>query len=218
MKGHSERVPNKNMRLFAGKPLYHRVASVLESSDLIDKIVVNTDSNLIAEDAQRYFAKVIIHERPASIQGDWVSMNTIIAHDIGKLGGDNFLQTHSTNPLLTRDTIEAAIDTYFSLGETFDSVFSVTPWQTRFYWESGLPVNHDPGELIRTQDLQPLFEENSNLYIFSKKSFREAGNRRIGLAPKMFVMNKLEAIDIDEEADFTLAETLYRMQNQMDQL
>jgi len=79
------------------------------------------------------------------------------------------------------------------------------------YWASGEPVNHNPYELLRTQDLPTLFEENSNLYLFSKASFAAAGNKRIGRKPKMFTMNKLEAIDIDEEEDFRLAEALFRM-------
>ena len=92
----------------------------------------------------------------------------------------------------------------------FDSLFSVTRIQSRLFWESGEPVNHNPEELLRTQDLPPLFEENSNIFLFSKTSFTAAANKRIGLSPKMFVMDKLEAIDIDEEDDWIMAETLYK--------
>jgi len=102
-----------------------------------------------------------------------------------------------------------AIKKYFDNLDTFDSLFSVNRLQTRLYYQDGRPVNHDPGKLIRTQDLNPLFEENSNFYIFSRKSFFEAGGRRIGLRPQMFEIDKLEAIDIDDERDFELAEILY---------
>ncbi len=211
MKGHSERVPNKNMRLFAGKPLYHCVAKVLQKSDYIETIVINTDSDIIAEDATKHFSKVKIYIRPEDIRGDMVPMNDIIAHDINHCPGEHFLQTHSTNPLLSVKTLEKGIKTYFLMPDKFDSVFSVTQWQARLYCSSGKPINHNPEELIRTQDLSPVFEENSNYYIFSKKSFKKTENRRIGLRPKMFVMDKIEAIDIDEESDFKLAETLYMM-------
>ena len=90
---------------------------------------------------------------------------------------------------------------------------SLTKIQTRLYRESGEALNHDPAVLLRTQDLSPLFEENSNIYIFSRKSFAASGNKRIGLRPKMFVMDKLEAMDIDEEQDFILSELLYKMKN-----
>jgi CMP-N-acetylneuraminic acid synthetase len=209
MKGHSERVPNKNMKRFSGKPLYHCVAEVLQNSDFIESIVINTDSNIIAEDATKHFAKVKIHIRPEDIRGDMIPMNDIIEYDINHCAGEHFLQTHSTNPLLSQKSLEEGIKTYFSMSNDFDSVFSVTRWQTRLYWSSAEPINHDPQKLLRTQDLTPVFEENSNFYIFSKESFKKAGNRRIGLKPKMFIMDKIEAIDIDEGPDFKLAETLY---------
>jgi CMP-N-acetylneuraminic acid synthetase len=211
MKGHSERVPNKNMRMFNCRPLYHCVAEVLEASRHITDFIINTDSQVIAEDAVKNFSKVRIVERPLELIGDFVPMNDIIKHDLSVTEGDHFLQTHSTNPLLTTSTLDKAIDDYFNFLGTHDSIFSVTRLQTRLYWQSGEPVNHNPLELLRTQDLPPVFEENSNLYLFSKSSFAKAGNKRIGLKPKMFEMNKLEAVDIDEEEDFRLAELLYEM-------
>lgn len=211
MKGHSERVPNKNIRPFAGRPLYHRVAEALEICDRIDEIIINTDSEIIAEDASKHFSKVRIIMRPQELQGDFVAMNDIIAYDLTKTDGAHYLQTHSTNPLLTHVTVEEAIEQYFHALGDFDSLFSVTRLQTRLYWATGEPVNHNPAELLRTQDLPPVFEENSNFYLFSKNSFAAAGNKRIGLKPVMFPMDKLEAVDIDEEVDFRLAEVLYRM-------
>lgn len=208
MKGHSERVPNKNMRLFAGNPLYHCIASVLEDSPLISSIVINTDSPVIAKDAEKHFSKVRIVNRPENLQGDMVPMNDIIGYDISVCEEEHFVQTHSTNPLLKIKTLESAIASYFDNLPTYDSVFSVTKLQTRLYWESGEPVNHNPQELLRTQDLPPLFEENSNFFIFSRSSFQAAGQKRIGVRPYMFPMDKLEALDIDEEEDFILAETL----------
>jgi CMP-N-acetylneuraminic acid synthetase len=212
MKGHSERVPNKNIRSFAGRSLYHRVAEALQACDRVVKIVINTDSDFIAEDAHKHFSKVQIIKRPAELQGDFVPMNEIIDYDLKMTSGEHYLQTHSTNPLLTRETIDAAIEQYFRSLGNHDSLFSVNRLQTRLYWKDGLPINHNPAELIRTQDLPPVFEENSNIFIFSKTSFAASGNKRIGLKPVMFPMDKLEAVDIDEEVDFRLAEVLYRMQ------
>ena len=210
MKKNSERVPNKNMKIFGNKPLYHCIAKLLLKSEFIERVVINADSNYIAEDAQKNFKRVQIIQRPEKIQGDYVPMNDIIAYDLKHLKGEHFLQTHSTNPLLRIETINKAIEVYFNDLYKFDSLFSVTRMQTRFYWPNGKPVNHNPQELLRTQDLQPIFEENSNFYIFSKTSFRNAGNNRIGLKSQMFIMDKLEAIDIDDAQDFALAETLYK--------
>jgi CMP-N-acetylneuraminic acid synthetase len=209
MKEHSERVPNKNMKLFCGAPLYHAIVKTLQQSEYISQISIDTDSKIIREDALKNFQNVTIIDRPEELCGDYVSMNRVLEYDLSQLPGEHFLQTHSTNPLLTVKTLNNAIETYFNTLEDCDSIFSVTRWQTRFYWQNGDPVNHNPEELIRTQDLPPVFEENSNFYIFSKNSFRKANSRRIGFKPKMYVVDRLESIDIDENIDFELAEFLY---------
>ncbi|MCD6390770.1 MAG: acylneuraminate cytidylyltransferase family protein [Dehalococcoidia bacterium] len=208
MKGHSERVPNKNLRPFCGKPLCHWIIHSLQKSHYVKDIVVNTDSQKIAENIHQNFNGVKIIDRPDKIRGDFVSMNTIIAHDLSQLPGEHFLQTHSTNPLLNTETIDKAIALYFRNLGTHDSLFTVTRHNARFYWGDGNPINHDPQELIRTQDLPPIFEENSSLYIFSRESFKQSGGKRIGLKPYMFEISKFEAVDIDEEDDFQLAELL----------
>ncbi|EAI2873408.1 TPA: acylneuraminate cytidylyltransferase family protein [Campylobacter jejuni] len=211
MKGHSERVKNKNMREFNGFPLYHAIVKTLLKSSCIDKIFINTDSDVIAFDAEKNFKDdIIIIKRPTEIQGDFVSMNDIIAYDLTQCNGEYFLQTHSTNPLLKTSTIDLAIKMFFDNLELYDSLFSVTKVQTRFYDKNAKAINHNPGELLRTQDLEPIYEENSNFYIFSRNSFSLAGKKRIGLKPQIFSMNKLEAIDIDNPEDFILAELLYK--------
>lgn len=216
MKGNSERVPNKNMRDFNGFPLYHAVIKSLLASKHIDKVVINTDSEIIEKDAKEIFGdKIIIINRPIEIQGDFVSMNDIIAYDLSKLEGEHFLQTHSTNPLLKSETIDKAIEKYFTGLENFDSVFGVTKVQTRFYDKNAKAINHNPNKLLRTQDLEPMYEENSNFYIFSKESFKKADHKRIGLKPQIFEVNKLEAIDIDEPEDFIMAELLYKNKDKL---
>jgi len=208
MKGNSERVPNKNLKDFNGIPLFHHILNTLNGNLNIDQIIINTDSEKIANSASK-FSKVKIHNRPDDICGDFVSMNEIINYDIENSDGDIYIQTHSTNPLLKSETITKAISEFKKTNK--DSLFSVTKIQTRLYWEDGKPVNHNPEELIRTQDLPPLFEENSNIFIFTKESFKKAGNKRIGLNPKMFEIDRLEAMDIDEKEDFIIAEAIHKL-------
>ena len=211
MKATSERVANKNMKNFNGEPLYHAVMKTLVASKYVKKIIINTDSEVIVKDAKKHFYEsVVIIDRPREIQGGDVSMNVIINYDLQQLEGEHFLQTHSTNPLLTTKTLDKAIESYFDSLDRHDSVFGVTKVQTRFYDKDANPVNHNPQELLRTQDLEPLYEENSNFYIFSKESFKNSGNKRIGVNPQIFEVNKLEAVDIDEPEDFVLAELLYK--------
>jgi CMP-N-acetylneuraminic acid synthetase len=214
MKGNSERVPNKNLKLFSGKPLYHRVMECLLQSKYISTVIVNTDSSSIKHDIQKEFSeRVLIIDRPAEIIGDFVSMNKVIECDINQVDADLYLQTHSTNPLLKTSSIDAAISKMIEFKESglYDSVFSVTKIQTRLYKNDGAPFNHNPDELLRTQDLEPLYEENSNFYIFSKPSFEKANGKRIGLNPYMFEIDKIEAVDIDEPQDFVIAEAIYKL-------
>lgn len=117
--------------------------------------------------------------------------------------------THTTNPLLSASTIKKAIAIFLSkrnLGAC-DSLFTANRIQTRYYKKDGQPINHDPNNLVRTQDLEPWFEENSNLYVFSKDSFK-ASKARIGLKPEIFVNPKIETIDIDEPDDWNIALSL----------
>jgi N-acylneuraminate cytidylyltransferase len=198
MKGNSERVPNKNLKLFNGKPLFHAVIDELNKSKYINKVIINTDSDLIANSAINTFKSFVsIHKRPTNIQGDFVSMNKIIEYDLNNSDSDIYIQTHSTSPLLFIKSLDTAIEKMISRSKDFDSIFSVTKIQTRFYDKDGAPFNHNPKELLRTQDLEPLFEENSGFYIFTKDSFKNADNKRIGLSPLMFEIDKIEAIDID---------------------
>lgn len=210
MKGHSERIPEKNLKLFRGKPLYQIVLNELLRSKFIDKIIVNTDSDSISESiAREYGSAVVIHARPGALCGDMVSMNRIIEHDIEMEPADLYIQTHSTNPLMRIETLDEAIEKMQDVKSNHDSIFSVTRMNTRLYDKQGNPYNHDPEKLLRTQDLDPIYEENSNFYIFTKESFKNAGNKRIGVNPLMFEIDKLEAVDIDEPQDFIIAEALF---------
>ena len=214
MKGNSERVPNKNLKMFNGKPLFHIILDKLINSKRINQVIINTDSNLIADSAiSTYKDFVHIHKRPENIQGDFVSMNKIIEYDLNNSDSDIYIQTHSTSPLLTVKSVDSAIERMLSKSKNFDSIFSVTKIQTRFYDKKGIPFNHNPKELLRTQDLEPLFEENSGFYIFTKNSFKNADNKRIGLNPLMFEIDKIEALDIDEPSDFIIAEIIHKLKN-----
>lgn len=207
MKAHSARVSGKNFRDFCGKPLFRWVLDTLLEVEEIDQIVINTDArHILKQNGLVDTERVLIRDRPEEICGDFVSMNKVIANDIDNIFADIYLMTHTTNPLLSADTIRKAIHAY-KLGlanGSNDSLFTVDRIQTRFYERDGTPVNHDPNNLVRTQDLNPWYEENSNLYIFSGESFNKTG-ARIGTKPHLFVSPKFESIDIDEPEDWEFA-------------
>jgi CMP-N-acetylneuraminic acid synthetase len=207
MKAHSERLPNKNIKIFHGKPLYQVVLDTLIKSRYIKAIIINTDieSILGLTDINQ---KVNIIERPEELRGDFVPFMDIIEYDMNQTDASLFLQTHATNPILKTSTIDESIET-FSKSIESDSLFGVTRHDKRMYSGDKLPLNHDPHDkLLRTQDLEPIYSENSCIYIFSRESFRNAGNHRIGHTPYFFEVNEIESIDIDYEKEFLFAEII----------
>jgi CMP-N-acetylneuraminic acid synthetase len=207
----SERVVGKNYRDFNGRPLFHHIVSTLHEVEAVSTIVIDTDSPLVAEQTAMSFPDVVVLARPTHLLGGDVPMTAIIEHDAREVEGEWYLQTHTTNPLLQPATITAALDALWSKPDEHDSLFTVTRLQTRLYDEHGSALNHDPNVLVRTQDLAPVYEENSNLYVFPRRLALDS--RRIGDRPLMFEVPALEAVDIDEESDFVIAETLHRLRH-----
>lgn len=207
MRHHSVRVPQKNYRLLAGKPLFHHILTTLLAIQEISTVAVDTDSEEIAAGIQKHFPTVQILQRPEHLSADTVPMNEILMHDSGMLPADFYLQTHSTNPLLRSETIAAAINALLATYPAYDSLFSVTRLQKRLWDGLARPINHNPAILLRTQDLPPIYEENSCLYIFNRATLLARRNR-IGDRPLMFEVDPGEAWDIDEEHDFIVVNAL----------
>jgi CMP-N-acetylneuraminic acid synthetase len=213
MKAHSARVTSKNFRMIAGKPLFRWILDALLETREIDRVVINTDArDILAANGLNDGdggGKVMIRDRKPEICGDFVSMNLVLGDDIANVQSDHYLMTHTTNPLLQVGTIRSMIRKYLDASVTgeADSLFTVNRMHTRFYTAEGAPINHDPDNLIRTQDLPPYMEENSVCYLFSPESFAATG-ARIGKKPLLFATPRLQSVDIDEPADWFMAESL----------
>lgn len=207
MRHHSERVAGKNYRLLAGRPLYEYVLETLTACPEFEAIVVNTDSPEIRAGIAAKFPQVVVLERPEHLRADSLPINEVLAYDLTQVSASFYLQTHSTNPLLRPGTIRAAIAAFFQAYPDKDSLFGVTRLQTRLWDGTGRPLNHDPQVLLRTQDLDPVFEENSCLYIFERELFQQRNNR-LGARPLMYEIDSQEAWDIDDEWDFKVAGAL----------
>lgn len=212
MKANSERVKGKNFRDLAGKPLFKWILDSLLEVEEIDQVVINTDArHILAENGLVETDRVLIRDRKPEICGDLVSMNLILQDDIDAVDADLYIMTHTTNPLISSDTIKKGLQE-ISENSDKDSLFTVNKIQTRFYREDCSPVNHDPDNLIRTQDLEPWYEENSCLFYFTKESFSKT-NARIGEKPLMMVTPPLESLDIDEPHDWDMVAALVNYVN-----
>jgi len=164
---------------------------------------------VIMADAAKQFPQVTLLERPEHLRADTVPMNDVLMHDVTRLRCDFYLQTHSTNPLLRPETISRALQLFIDSHPVYDSLFSVTRIQARLWDSLARALNHNPAILLRTQDLPPVYMENSCLYIFTASSL-ESRHNRIGERPLMFEIDRMEACDIDEDLDFRIAEFLHQ--------
>jgi len=209
MRHHSQRVPGKNYRPLAGRPLFHHIIETLLDVPEIETVMVDTDSEPVMDGLRRFFPTVKLIPRPEHLRADDVPMNDILLHDTAQVEAEFYLQTHSTNPLLKPETVSRAIQSLFTNYPKYDSLFSVTRSQSRLYFQDGRAINHDPAVLIQTQDLPPVYEENSCLYIFTRENLIKR-HHRIGAKPFMFEINKAEAWDIDEELDFEITDFLMK--------
>jgi CMP-N-acetylneuraminic acid synthetase len=147
MRHHSQRVPEKNFRPLGGKPLYQYIIESLLACPEIDRILVDTDSPPIMDGLRRQFPQVTVLERPEHLRADETPMNEVLLYDTAQAPADFYLQTHSTNPLLRPETISHAIRTFLANFPAYDSLFSVTRWQTRLWDGLGraiLPLHLHP--------------------------------------------------------------------------
>lgn len=195
LRKNSKRLKKKNIKKIKGKPLYYYILETLIRSKLIKKIIITTDYKI-----KFNHKKLLIIKRPKNLTGN-CNMNLVIKDVLNKLNYNEFIQLHATSPLLKKTTIEKAIK-YFKK-TNYDSLFSVTKIQKRFWNDKSKPYNHKITNSPTTQSLKILFEENSGFYIFNKKTFLKKNNR-IGTNPKLFEISKREAIDIDDSDDFEI--------------
>jgi len=210
MRHSSERVKGKNYRPLGGKPLFHHVVEALLEVKTIDEVVIDTDSDVIIDDVKAVFPQVRTLLRPEHLRAGEIPMNDVLLNTAEQVEADVLLQTHSTNPFLSAATISSAVERFLAGENDCDSAFGVTRLQARLWTADAQPVNHDPAVLLRTQDLPPIYLENSCFYLFTPETLRTRGNR-IGERPLLVEVPPEEALDIDEESDFRLAEAVAAM-------
>lgn len=214
----STRVPGKNYRLMNGYPLFFYIINSLLQVPEINNIIIDTDSATIKQQVPTFFPqevvgnKITIYDRPEHLKDGSTATNDLLLNVIQDLNldADYFIQTHTTNPMLKSITIQQALKQFLNQSSDYESLFSVKTHYTRFYNKDGEDLNHNRFKLIPTQDLDPIYEENSCLYIFSKEILEKYQAR---IAPKalLFPMNDIESSDIDWEEDFKLVEQLKKI-------
>lgn len=202
IKANSERVPGKNLRPLNGKPLYQYICEHVKEADVFDDIYIDTNSTVVAEYAKSMGFHVI--ERVPELAKNSANGNDLLVHHFKQFPHyDYYFQLFATAPYMQPETIRVCFEKLIT-SESYDSCFTAT-MNHSFYWYGGTPINYRPGILPRSQDMAPVIEETTGLYGISRESL-ERYNCRIGRNPYIHPVSKYEAVDINTEEDFRIAE------------
>lgn len=199
IKLNSERCKEKNIRLLGKKPLLQYELETLKETGLVDDINVFCSSERVIS----YLPSgVNFIKRSTSLDLPSSNFTQFTKAFLEEKDADIYVLLHATAPFIT---VKSMIDCITAVKSgKYDSAFCAEKIQT-FLWKNNKPVNFDPVNLPRTQDLEPIYKETSGIYVFTKEVFLKY-NRRIGINPYINIVSFKEAIDIDEEEDFILAQ------------
>jgi len=199
----SKRVPQKNIKMLGDKPLcWYMINTLLEVKEIDDVYVYCSDpviKNYIPEKAK-------FLQREKWLDGDEIKAKDTYSAFIKEIDADIYIAACTTSPFTKTGTVKKAID-YIQSSE-YDSSFTVKRAQT-FAWYMGKPLNYNPADVPRTQDIEPVFIETSAFFSFKKELWTKHG-RRIGFKPYMCEVDEIEAIDIDTQDEFEFAQTVMK--------
>ena len=197
----NERCPGKNTRTLGNKPLLQYELDSLKTTGLCNSISVYCSS----EDVIPYLSKgVFFIKRPDYLDLPTSNFSQIFSLFMEKNDADIYVYAHATAPFIKVETMKQCIEAVKS-GQ-YDSAFCAVKLQD-YLWQDGEPLNFDAENLPRTQDLKPIYQETSGIYVFTKEVFQKY-HRRIGKKPFIKEVSFKEAVDIDNPEDFNLAEAL----------
>lgn len=205
VKLNNERTPGKNTkRFFDGTPLITYFLKTLVQVQGLDEIYVFCSDEKI----KKYMIEgVKFLKRPLYLDTQLATPQDIITEFMKLIDADIYMVSHCTSPFVTREHFEVCIQNVKD-GE-YDSAFTAGKIQKLLWNANNTPVNFDPERIPRTQDLEPLYDEISAAYVFTKEVF-EKYKRRIGIRPYITEVSGIECIDIDYPEDFVIANAVYK--------
>lgn len=213
-RGGSKGIPHKNIYKIAGKPLLEYAIESMSGVAYEGDLVVSTDDAMIAEVAAKH-KEVIVVKRPDDISNDTAKTEAALIHALQYMK-DNFNKEYDaivtlqpTSPLRTSETIQKFLENFeLNIGK-FDALLTLSEDRSDFWTkkEDGSFGRLFPNAPRRRQEREPLYVENSAIYVTSKESLLET-NSVLGYRVNGFVIDVKEAVDINEFSDIALAESL----------
>lgn len=204
IKLNNERLPGKNTKILGGKPLMAYMLDSLKQTGLIDGIYVYCSQVSVKE----YLTDGIAFlKRPSFLDLPSSNFTQIFENFCTSVDADIYVYAHATAPFIRKETIEECI--YAVRDQDYDSAFCAVKIQD-YLWKDGKALNFDATNIPRSQDLEPIYRETSGVYVFEKGVF-ERQRRRVGERPYIKQVSYKEAVDVNEQWDFWLAEALLGM-------
>ncbi|MCD8290427.1 MAG: acylneuraminate cytidylyltransferase family protein [Prevotella sp.] len=201
IKLNNQRLPGKNLLPLNGKPTCQYIFETIKTVEEIDEKYVYCSDESIKE----YMPDGLTFlKRDTYLDGFNVKGLEIIDRFVKDVDADIYVLTHVTQPFTKAESIRNALEKVMS-GE-YDSAFSAVALQD-YMWMNGKPFNYDMKDIVRTQDLTPIYKETGAFFIFRKEVFTELG-QRIGNHPYIYEIDQFEAVDIDTAEDFEFAKVV----------
>lgn len=201
IKLNNQRLPGKNILPLNGIPTCKYIFNTISQVDEIDEKYVYCSDESITE----YMPEGLTFlKRDKYLDGFQIKGLEIIDRFVKTVDADIYVLTHVTQPFTKAESIRNALKKVIS-GE-YDSAFSAVVLQD-YMWMNGKPFNYDAKNIIRTQDLTPIYMETGAFFIFRKEVFTKLG-QRIGNTPYIYEINQFEAVDIDTAEDFAFAQVV----------
>ncbi|MFC2071640.1 cytidylyltransferase domain-containing protein [Chloroflexota bacterium] len=199
----SQRVPFKSIRKIDGKPLINYAIATLNQVKAISETILYCSDETIKQYIDKNLSYTFV-ERPVELDSDEATYNDVLGPITKRTETDYIVYLSCTSPFLRSETIDDMI-TYIESGE-FDSSFAAFNLQS-FCWFKGEPLNYDPANVPRTQNIEPVLQEISSLYIYSRELFQKH-RRRIGFKPYIKFVDMFEGWDIDTLENLKMAELI----------
>lgn len=205
IKLNNQRLPGKNTMMLQGRSTCDYIFETISNVDIIDEKYVYCSDEAIKPYIKPYEDKGLkFLKRDPYLDGFKVKGLEIIDYFVRDIDADIYVLTHVTQPFTKSKSIENALNKVIS-GE-YDSAFSAVVLQD-YMWMNGKPLNYDLKNIVRTQDLAPIYMETGAFFIFKKEVFTEL-RQRIGNKPYIYEIDQFEAVDIDTAEDFEFAKVV----------
>jgi len=191
-RGGSKAVPRKNIKEIAGKPLIVWTIEAARNSSLLDRYVISTEDEEIAEISREYGAGVI--ERPPELATDEATTLSVLQQVIEKIPCDIVVLLQATSPIRRTGLIDECVKEFKD--NDFDSL------ATGFICDY---IEYGKNQL-RRQDIEGFFYDDGNIYVI-KADLIKSGER-FGEKIGRKIVSRWENVEIDDEFDCWLAEKI----------